>query len=215
MTDNYSKISYIYGLSSSDREEIIRYIGYSNNPKRRLGEHIERSKKDKTKVYCWIKSHIEKGHKINIHILSCYNESKIGIKETETILLYKSAGANLLNHNNGGLGGISPDAETRRKISEFHKGNTWNRFKVKKPKVIKEKLPKVFHPAPNRILTEEKVLKLYKLHSEGKTPAEIMRLENITRTQMNNLFYHPKRYSDIKLKHNLVLTKQQAGVKKK
>lgn len=121
--NNYTKISFIYGLSSSTNDKLIRYIGFSTNPHRRLHEHLDKSRYETTKVYSWIKSQKEKGNKILYTILGCFPEEIIGKKETEFILLYKSFGANLLNHNNGGLGGHSPDAETRAKLSKAQMGN--------------------------------------------------------------------------------------------
>lgn len=59
------KYSYIYGLYNVD-EEIIRYIGKSDNPKRRLQEHIQSSKFKKTHRDTWINSVLSKEGKVNL-----------------------------------------------------------------------------------------------------------------------------------------------------
>lgn len=122
------EVGYIYGLYSSENPELIRYIGYTYNPDKRMKEHIKESKYMLYRKHNWIQGVLKDGFTIGMNILRCVPYNSIGVFETEVILLYKSFGADLVNGNNGGIGGgKSPSKETRRKISESKKGNTWNK----------------------------------------------------------------------------------------
>ena len=68
------KKTHIYGLYST-RNEIIRYIGKSNDPKLRLKGHIWTSINNKSNSYksCWIRKEISDGYEIKYKILeTCY-----------------------------------------------------------------------------------------------------------------------------------------------
>jgi hypothetical protein len=96
------KITTIYGLYST-RDNIIRYVGKSNNPKTRLKDHVWSSvtKKNNTHKSCWIRKEINDGYKIKYEILETCNLDEWPLIEIEYISKYK----NLTNHHKGGLGG--------------------------------------------------------------------------------------------------------------
>ncbi len=96
------KITYIYGLYEVGKEDDIRYVGKSINPKYRLTQHIKRSKTNKLKIE-WISDVIGRGNKIEIKILEeCGNNWHI--REKYWISKYRSQG-NITNIRDGGQTG--------------------------------------------------------------------------------------------------------------
>ena len=62
-------MNYIYTLSSSENPEIVKYVGYTNNPTRRLNKHNHSFKHDTNKRTCWIESVQRKGYEIIMNII--------------------------------------------------------------------------------------------------------------------------------------------------
>lgn len=111
----------LYVLKDPD-SLIIKYVGYSNNPKRRLWEHIRDAKKGvKTYKSHWIKSLID-NEKIPIMeiIYNCENHNDILSKEIEVIKELKDSGISLTNLTNGG------DGQTGKKLDSTHPFFTCN-----------------------------------------------------------------------------------------
>jgi hypothetical protein len=100
MATDYKK-TFIYGLFENDYNE-IKYIGKSNNPKRRLRQHICDSPKRKTPKDFWIQSVLKNGNKINMIILEEVEYNKWGERENFWINLHRE---NLKNCSEGGFGG--------------------------------------------------------------------------------------------------------------
>jgi Zn-finger nucleic acid-binding protein len=96
------KTTYIYGLKEKG-EELYRYIGKSVNPKKRFQSHKDYARnKPTTYTGCWIKSLLSEEKEVEMDILDeCEGDSWIN-RETELIFLFRSAGALLTNHTNGG-----------------------------------------------------------------------------------------------------------------
>ena len=116
---------YIYTLSSPENVDVVKYVGYTNNINRRYNQHKNSYKYGFSKVKCWIKSLNKKGLLPIINIIDEYDTIEEVLQaEIRYIALYKSVGANLKNHTLGGEGclGIKRSEETKRKISEAHKG---------------------------------------------------------------------------------------------
>lgn len=213
-------IGYIYGLYSTS-DNLIRYIGYSHSPYIRHKSHLKESKLLKYRRHKWIQSELSKGFMINTEILRCVPLSQISNAEIETILLYKSFGADLVNGNNGGRGGISPTKEIREKLRISKLGNKYScgtirskehreaiskrmKGRIVNPKSIEKlKQSMLGKPARNRIFNEEQVINIFKLYNEGKTSIEISNIYNINYKTINTLIY-TSTYSEIKLKHNLI-----------
>ena len=96
------KSTIIYGLYST-RDNDIRYVGKSNNPKSRLKDHIWSSKSKKSNTYksCWIRKELNEGYNIKIKVLEVCDVDEWPIKEQKWVKKYN----NLTNHHKGGLGG--------------------------------------------------------------------------------------------------------------
>lgn len=220
------KLAYVYGLSSSEDPEKIRYIGVSVSPEERLKDHKKESKTGHTKKCRWIKSQLNKNNNIVLTILFTDNIENIYNREIEFISMYKSLGFNLLNHNNGGIGGIIPDKETRDKISKGNKGKIKTEKQLESIKRVREnfyndpiKLAaakekwKISGKRPQyktRKLTENQVIEIFKLNNEGKSLKEIGEILNLSKTTLNNLLYNKKRYYEIKQRYGLQIRKLKA-----
>jgi hypothetical protein len=96
------KTTFIYGLYST-RDNEIRYVGKSNNPKSRLKDHVwaSRVKRDNTHKACWIRKELNDGYTIQYNILETCDITEWAQKEIEYIKIYP----NLTNHDKGGFGG--------------------------------------------------------------------------------------------------------------
>lgn len=149
---NPQKTTFIYGLWDP-RNYQLRYIGKSDNPERRLKQHIASAKKQKRKNYlqCWINSLLSDGLNPFVEILEEVLISEWDKAERDWIIECKNFGLSLTNTSEGGeappnqLGTIHPHSEetkdkirqkaigrecteeTKNKIREANKGKIGNR----------------------------------------------------------------------------------------
>lgn len=129
--------TYIYALTESINDK-IRYIGKSNNPKKRYNIHTF-YEKGKNYKNSWIKSLKNKGLIPNIKIIEECDKNNWQEREIFWINFYKNAGARLTNLTNGGDGLNNPSEETKRKISENSKKLWQNEEYRKKHKLERKK----------------------------------------------------------------------------
>jgi len=94
-----NKFTFIYGLKEIGGE--IRYVGKTNNPKKRFNDHMKNYKKSKSHKNSWIKYCKNNGIKIEMVILEKVDCSKWQQREIFFISHFK----NLTNHKKGGEGG--------------------------------------------------------------------------------------------------------------
>jgi len=95
---------YIYGLKEKGLSTKIRYIGKTNNLKRRLREHIVEIKKNvNTHKNNWIRLISNRGGEIELVILDVTDSNNWKIKEK--FWINKFGIENLTNHYNGSRGG--------------------------------------------------------------------------------------------------------------
>lgn len=136
--------TYIYGLIDPMKPE-LRYIGKSNNPKKRLKAHLRAT--NHSHLTCWVKALLANGIEPELLIIEEVEQARWQDAERYWIAFFEAAGANLVNGSRGGLGGtkkghrFSPDGRARidaaitkackgkplseqhrRKLSEAHKG---------------------------------------------------------------------------------------------
>ena len=101
-------ITYIYALYDVREPDIIRYVGKSNDPKRRIKDHIRESKKTNTYKSNWIKSFdAEKFLAIKI-LSSCQYEN---YQELEEYYVKKYKSVKLTNSDETGQGNIGRKKE--------------------------------------------------------------------------------------------------------
>lgn len=97
------KTTFIYKLIDPETNE-VRYVGKSNNPKRRLAAHYNKARYRPTHKFNWIKALKDKGLK---PILEVIEEVSIDLwkgREKFWIKFYKQEGHNLTNYTQGGDG---------------------------------------------------------------------------------------------------------------
>jgi len=105
----------IYALIDPNTKE-MRYIGQTNNLKKRLGQHYTPSEfKNKTHKVNWLKSLVKEGKRADFCILED-NISNNEIDEAEIFYIsyFKYIGVDLVNDSNGGI------ASMRGKFGENH-----------------------------------------------------------------------------------------------
>lgn len=134
----YNSSTYkVYGLSTKDNPDLIRYIGITKfNLEKRLKEHLNYSKSNHNKRANWIKKHKDI---VITEIESELTREEAIVKEIEYIKTFKSLGANLVNSTSGGDGvrGFEPSLETRLKQSQAKINNPVRYWKGKKRGKIK------------------------------------------------------------------------------
>jgi hypothetical protein len=99
---------YIYGLWSPIEKKTlrnVRYIGKSNNPKRRLSEHIRTSKKKNYAVSKWIRTLIKKNLKPVMKVIEVCDLDSWQTYEKMYINYFKESGYTNRDLLNIGLGG--------------------------------------------------------------------------------------------------------------
>ncbi len=114
-------LAYIYALIDP-RDNEVRYIGYSHDPKKRLGVHL--AEKAHTKKNQWIRGLKKAGLKPILKIIDEASSAEIANLEIEWIARYKSQGAKLLNGTSGGdsFGDYAITPEHRAKIVAANTG---------------------------------------------------------------------------------------------
>ncbi len=114
----------IYALKCPDTE-LVRYIGKSFNIKARINQHFNPRDKERTHKDNWIRSLKSQNKFPVLEIIDTCDEFDWEEKEIFYIKLYKSFGANLLNHTQGGEQGAlnySFNVDQRLKLSQALKG---------------------------------------------------------------------------------------------
>jgi hypothetical protein len=144
---NSCKITYIYGLCEVGKEEEIRYVGKTNNPKVRIYSHLKRTDVNQNKVK-WISDVLTSGSKIEMIILEKCSEENWKEREIYWISKFEKDGL-LLNKRSGGQCGklYSITYEKCKEwVSENCKGiDTLDKWKkMKKPDFIPSYPPRVF-----------------------------------------------------------------------
>ena len=115
---------YIYGLVDPDTEE-VRYVGQTENPKKRYRQHCGPETRLKTKKAEWIRGLISRGLKPSMIILEEVVAGRVSDCEAKWIRHYRSIGRELVNADEWGPGArkntvnkssISIKVSTKRKV---------------------------------------------------------------------------------------------------
>lgn len=152
--ENYdkSRITYIYGLYEVGKENEIRYVGKSDNPKNRLRSHLSTAYKENTHKSCWIKSIIKKSGDIGFKIIEVVSYDNWSKREIYWISNYE----NLTNTSPGGETGITGKLfeieydECKKWIND----NYPNVKKIKEFRNIIKELPDFIPKSPNNVFKE-------------------------------------------------------------
>jgi len=129
----------IYGLSSSESPDNIRYVGKAKSPKDRLRRHISKyNLKEDTYKNRWIKLELLKGNKIEIKVIEEVKNDNWEDLEIYWISEYKKLGYKLTNATIGGDGLpltyeiINKRNKTRIENNLKSKSEIIKKFKIKK-----------------------------------------------------------------------------------
>jgi hypothetical protein len=149
------RITYIYGLFELGKENQIRYIGKSDNPKKRLKDH--RNEKYRSPKCDWVRSVLCRNGQIGMKILATVPYEVWEIKEIELIKEWRKI-SKLCNLTDGGDGKMS---------NIFYKslGECKEWIKLNKPDCVvgmKEykkwskmpEFPKFLPKAPNKVFSD-------------------------------------------------------------
>lgn len=102
-----NKKTYIYALLDPDTE-VVRYVGKSDNPERRLLRHLGFYEKKETHKTRWLRKLVNEGKRPLLKILEEVSIEEWGDKERYWISMYKE---NLTNTADGGIGGNGYNGE--------------------------------------------------------------------------------------------------------
>lgn len=153
---NSCKITYIYGLYEIGKEDEIRYIGKTDNPRKRIRDHKNDKRRTSYKS-SWIKSVVSKGSDVGIRVLKVSSQELWKKVEIETIKEYREK-HNLVNLTDGG------DGKMFNKYNKsFDECKTW--LKLNKPEWVTrmvdykkwskmKKFPDFLPKAPNKVFPD-------------------------------------------------------------
>lgn len=130
-----NKYTFIYTLNDPITHE-IKYVGKTDNLKRRLNEHTKKIKYSKSHKNDWINHLLKNNIKPEIEILDIVIESEWCFWEEHWISLIKTWGFKLTNMTSGGDGG-KQNAEANKKISEKLKGKVYSKETINKMRIAK------------------------------------------------------------------------------
>ena len=112
--------TFIYTLTDPFTNE-IRYVGKSNDPKKRLYDHIRCCHLTNTHKNNWVKSILEKSGKPLLNIIDKVPKNNWQLWETYWISKLKEEGHNLTNISDGGNGMSEHRYNTKEKMKIRHK----------------------------------------------------------------------------------------------
>lgn len=139
-----TKETYIYKIS--DELGNVRYIGKSNNPRRRLYQHI--NDKSNLHKFNWLNSIIKRGSKPIIEIIEKVSVDIWQEREIHWIAKFKEDGFDLINLTLGGEGGngMKHTEESRQSMSKSKRGI---KLSEEHRKSISEAVKKKAEESPN------------------------------------------------------------------
>lgn len=154
---NSTRIAYLYALYEVGKENEIRYVGKSNNPKNRFRCH--RNEKSNNKKSSWMKSVYKRGGEVKYKVLKVVQHEKWEEEEIKLIDEYIKNGFNLKNDDIGGKGGKLKYNRSYEECKEWIKNNKPNWVENQKDydRWLKEfDLPDFLPIAPSRVFDDFK-----------------------------------------------------------
>lgn len=94
----HEPVNYIYGLYDPD-SGALRYIGKTNNPRRRIGQHVRDCRRGCSEKDRWVSALLSQGKRPELRILELANDWE----EAERRLIAEHQDENLLNVASGGV----------------------------------------------------------------------------------------------------------------
>ena len=126
------KTWFIYTLSDPVSND-VRYVGWCFNTKRRLSQHIQRAKSEKTHKANWINQLAARGLAPRMDVVEVGTEDW-AFAEKKWIAFYRGKGLDLVNLTDGGEGvtGLVFSAASREKMATAKKGRKLTPEHIKK-----------------------------------------------------------------------------------
>jgi hypothetical protein len=115
----------VYVLTSSLAPDAVRYVGITNDLRRRLSHHINGAPRCRTRKSRWIVSVLRNGGYIVARVLqNGVDQLTAKAAEVQAIKALRDNGIDLTNLTNGGDGtvGRRQTPEARQKLAEAHRG---------------------------------------------------------------------------------------------
>lgn len=142
----------IYALLDPDSKK-VRYVGKASNPGKRLAEHLgPASLRGRTYRSRWIASLVMQGKRPVLQILEWVPESEWSQAEKRYVAEFKSLGANLVNGDEGGLGGQTGPENRSRYLKRLMSKTYTDLIKLGQPKAanrVAKKLRALYALRPN------------------------------------------------------------------
>lgn len=150
----------VYTLASSFAPDMIRYVGITNDLRRRLSHHISESRRYSTRKARWVASVIRDGGEILARIDAAnVTQDQAKRREIELIASLRAGGLDLTNLTEGGDGtvgrrhtaearekmaqartGSKASEETRRKMSQMRRGKPSGRLGEIMPEQVRDRI---------------------------------------------------------------------------
>lgn len=111
---------HIYVLKDPETDE-IRYVGATNDLKRRLNFHLHPAARDQCAKTLWVKSLTDKGLLPIIESIERVDEDTCTEREMFWIQHYRTLLPNLTNSTAGGKGSKNPTQEVQLKRANYHR----------------------------------------------------------------------------------------------
>ena len=115
----YMRKEFIYCLKDP-RDLSVKYVGKSNNPKKRLREHIYESKNKKTKRERWISKLIKLNLLPILEVLKEIDKGDSIIWEPFYIKKFKQEGFDLVNYDELGMGTPGDKIKNKKVLKKLH-----------------------------------------------------------------------------------------------
>jgi len=207
------KTTFIYALKEPETGE-IRYVGKSNDPKKRLEDHM--SCQGNHHRACWVKNLKHRGLRPILEVIDEIPLEYWRQLEVAYISFYREQGCDLVNGTLGGDGlqdptpevrkkmseskagknhplyGTKASPETRKKMSEARLGEKHHFYGIKRSQEERDQQSRNLSPESRKKLSEyklslgnEKFLKICELRKLGKSQYEIAEYLGVSQSSIS------------------------------
>jgi len=197
---------YIYTLTDPISEQ-VRYVGKTNNPKRRYRQHLYCAKQLISHSQRWIQGLLDQGLKPEMQIIETTTRSLWREREQYWIQHYQEIGSPLTNltEGGGGWGSMHHTPEACERISQARQGMKFSKehkaalsaskdsfYTTERGKQVIESLARRY-----AALTDEQVVEVYLLAHQNVSQVQIAKMYHIPSSSVSEIKTN-KRYKYVK-----------------